>query len=143
MFRRFLDTADYWFGCSDDSNIGSYDPARECFVVAIDEHADGADGAGDGDAPQDLESNPPPTPPVGHADITAQQAQARELKAKLAEKYRQVRLLRATIAGNPRRAANAFERQEGRPVSASTPTSTSTIHTRHLKPAKSSSRQQH
>jgi chitodextrinase len=28
MFRRFLDATDYWFGCSDDSSTGSYDPAR-------------------------------------------------------------------------------------------------------------------
>jgi hypothetical protein len=27
MFRRFLDATDYWFGCSDDSSVGSYDPA--------------------------------------------------------------------------------------------------------------------
>jgi hypothetical protein len=33
MFRRFLDAADYWFGYSDDSSVGSYDPARECCVV--------------------------------------------------------------------------------------------------------------
>jgi hypothetical protein len=26
MFRRFLDAADYWFGYSDDSSAGSYDP---------------------------------------------------------------------------------------------------------------------
>jgi hypothetical protein len=25
MFQRFLDATDYWFGYSDDSNIGSYD----------------------------------------------------------------------------------------------------------------------
>jgi hypothetical protein len=24
MFQRFLDAADYWFGCSDDSSAGSY-----------------------------------------------------------------------------------------------------------------------
>jgi hypothetical protein len=40
MFQRFLDVADYWFGCSDDSSIGSYDPAHECFMAVIDEHAD-------------------------------------------------------------------------------------------------------
>jgi hypothetical protein len=51
MFRRFLDVADYWFGCSDDSSIGSYDPACQCFVVAINKHADRADGVGDGYAP--------------------------------------------------------------------------------------------
>jgi hypothetical protein len=33
MFRRFLDATDYWFGCSDDSSAGSYDPARECCIV--------------------------------------------------------------------------------------------------------------
>jgi hypothetical protein len=33
MFRRFLDATDYWFGYSDDSSTGSYDPARECCVV--------------------------------------------------------------------------------------------------------------
>jgi hypothetical protein len=54
MFQRFLDTADYWFGYSDDSSIGSYDPARECFVVVADEHAADTNGtgAGNGDAPQ-------------------------------------------------------------------------------------------
>jgi hypothetical protein len=91
MFRRFLDATDYWFGCSDDSSIRSYDPARECFMVVIDEHADGVNkaGAGDGDAPQNPGSSSPPT---------VQLAQPRELEAKLAEEYRQVRLLRATIA---------------------------------------------
>jgi hypothetical protein len=37
-------------------------------------------------------------PPRG-ADINTQLAQARELEAKLAEEYRAVRLLRASIAG--------------------------------------------
>jgi hypothetical protein len=41
---------------------------------------------------------PSPSPPRG-ADINAQLAQARELEAKLAEEYRTVRLLRASIAG--------------------------------------------
>jgi hypothetical protein len=61
MFQWYLDTADYWFGYSDDSSIGSYDPTRECFVVVLDDHADGADvtGAGDGGAPQ----NPGPSAP--------------------------------------------------------------------------------
>jgi hypothetical protein len=26
MFRRFLDATDYWFGYSDNSSVGSYDP---------------------------------------------------------------------------------------------------------------------
>jgi hypothetical protein len=46
MFQRFLDTADYWFGYSDDSSVGSYDPARECFVVVVDDHADDANEEG-------------------------------------------------------------------------------------------------
>jgi hypothetical protein len=29
VFQRFLDAADYWFGYSDDSSAGNYDPARE------------------------------------------------------------------------------------------------------------------
>jgi hypothetical protein len=57
MFQRFLDVADYWFGYSDDSSTGSYDPARECFVVVVDDQANGANaaGAGDGEAPRTRE----------------------------------------------------------------------------------------
>jgi hypothetical protein len=43
-------------------------------------------------------SAPPPSPLRG-ADINTQLAQARELELKLAEEYRTVRLLRASIAG--------------------------------------------
>jgi hypothetical protein len=43
-------------------------------------------------------SAPPASPPTG-ADINVQLAQARELEAKLAEEYRTVRLLRASMAG--------------------------------------------
>jgi hypothetical protein len=51
MFQRFLDTADYWFGYSDDSSAGSYDPARELFVVVADDRANIVNaGAGDGEA---------------------------------------------------------------------------------------------
>jgi hypothetical protein len=53
MFQRFLDVADYWFGYFDDSSVGSYDPARECFMVVVDDQADGTNtaGVGDGEAP--------------------------------------------------------------------------------------------
>jgi murein DD-endopeptidase MepM/ murein hydrolase activator NlpD len=103
MFRRFLDATDYWFGCSDDSSTGSYDPARECCVVIANDpaNATGAVGAGDeevtpapGIAPR-LAAGP--RTPAG-ADVDAQLAQARELEAKLAEEYRTVRLLRASMA---------------------------------------------
>jgi hypothetical protein len=56
MFRRFLDATDYWFGCSDDSSTGSYNPARECCVVIANDpaNATGATGAGDGEVPPAL-----------------------------------------------------------------------------------------
>jgi hypothetical protein len=109
MFRRFLDATDYWFGYSDDSSARSYDPARECCVVIANDPANAADaaGAGDGEVPPALGTGPrtaagPSTPlpsPSRGTDINAQLAQARELEAKLAEEYRTVRLLRASIAG--------------------------------------------
>jgi hypothetical protein len=104
MFRRFLDATDYWFGCSDDSSTGSYDPARECCVVITNDpaNATGAVGAGDGEVTPAPGIAPcqaaGPSTPAG-ADIDAQLAQARELEAKLAEEYRTVRLLRASMAG--------------------------------------------
>jgi hypothetical protein len=104
MFRRFLDATDYWFGCSDDSSTGSYDPARECCVVTANDpaNATGAAGASDGEVTPAPGIAPRlaagPSTPAG-ADIDAQLAQARELEAKLAEENRMVRLLRASMAG--------------------------------------------
>jgi hypothetical protein len=100
MFRRFLDAMDYWFGYSDDSSTGSYDPALECCVVITNDpaNATGATGAGDGEAPPALgtasrlatgPSAPAPSTPTG-ANINAQLAQACELEAKLEEEYRTV-----------------------------------------------------
>jgi hypothetical protein len=45
MFQRFLDVADYWFGYSDNSSTGNYDPARECFVVLANDQANAANAA--------------------------------------------------------------------------------------------------
>jgi hypothetical protein len=104
MFRRFLDATDYWFGCSDDSSTRSYDPAWECCVVLANDPANttGAADAGDGEVTHATGIAPHlaagPSTPAG-ADIDAQLAQARELEAKLAEEYRTVRLLRASMAG--------------------------------------------
>jgi hypothetical protein len=104
MFTRFLDATDYWFGCSDDSSTGRYDPARECCVVIANDpaNATGAAGAGDGEVTPTPGIAPRlaagPSTPDG-ADIDAQLAQARELEVKLAEEYRMVRLLRASMAG--------------------------------------------
>jgi hypothetical protein len=60
MFRRFLDATDYWFGYSDDSSTGSYDPAWECCVVITSKHATAADAAeaGDGEVPIGPETGP-------------------------------------------------------------------------------------
>jgi hypothetical protein len=70
MFQQFLDAADYWFDYSETSSAGSYDPARECFMVAIGDVVDGtsAAGAGDGDNPRDPgtsmpRNSGPSTPP--------------------------------------------------------------------------------
>jgi hypothetical protein len=109
MFRRFLDATDYWFGYSDDSSAGSYDPARECCVVITSNQANAANAAeaGDGEVPTSPGTGPrlgagpsaPPSSPPRGADVNAQLSQARELEAKLAEEYRAVRLPRASIAG--------------------------------------------
>jgi hypothetical protein len=70
MFQRFLNAADYWFGYSDTSSAGSYDPARECFMVAIGDVVDGtsATEAGEGENPQDPGTSAPrnPGPSVPH-----------------------------------------------------------------------------
>jgi hypothetical protein len=54
MFQQFLDAADYWFGYTDNSSAGSYDSARECFVVVTNDQANAVNtaGAGDEEAPQ-------------------------------------------------------------------------------------------
>jgi hypothetical protein len=64
MFQRFLDAADYWFGYSDYSSTGSYDPTRECFVVVVDDQADdvNAAGVGDGESPWNPGTNAPQNP---------------------------------------------------------------------------------
>jgi hypothetical protein len=53
MFRRFLDATDYWFGYSENSSAGSYDPVRECFVMLANDQANAANVAksGDGEVP--------------------------------------------------------------------------------------------
>jgi hypothetical protein len=107
MLQRFLDATDYWFGYSDDASVGSYDPAHECFMVVVDDQANGANAAraSDGEAPQNPRTGLPqgpgpsatPTSPARDADINVQLAQARELEVKLAEEYRAVGLLRTSI----------------------------------------------
>jgi hypothetical protein len=72
MFQRFLDAADYWFGYSDNSSVGSYDPARECFVVVTNDQANAvnAAGASDGEVPLNPGTRPlhgsGPSTPLPH-----------------------------------------------------------------------------
>jgi hypothetical protein len=94
MFRRFLDATNYWFGYSDNSSAGSYDLARECFIVLANDQANAANvaEAGDGEVPPGPGTGPhqgagpsaPPPSPVRGADINVQLAQARKIEAKLA-----------------------------------------------------------
>jgi hypothetical protein len=70
MFQRFLDAVDYWLGYSDDSSGEIFDPARECFVVVVDDQANGANapGAGNTEAPLNpgtgpLQGSGPSVPP--------------------------------------------------------------------------------
>jgi hypothetical protein len=75
MFRRFLDATDYWFGYSDNSSAGSYDPARECCVVITNDQVNTANAAeaGDGEVPPGPGTGPrhgagtsaPPSSPLG------------------------------------------------------------------------------
>jgi hypothetical protein len=108
MFQRFLDAAAYWFGYSDNSSAESYDPARECFVVLANDQANVANAAEAGDGE---------VPPTQELDRTRVRGRARLFphrrgvptstcsrpkrvsEAKLAEEYRAVRLLRASITG--------------------------------------------
>jgi hypothetical protein len=125
MFQRFLDAADYWFDCSDDSSAGSYDPTRECFMVVVDDQADGTNtaGAGDGEAsrnpgvgvPQNPEPSAPPTSPARGADINAQLAQEREREAKLVESTTRYDCFAPPSLERPPRAANACMSWAGKP----------------------------
>jgi hypothetical protein len=60
MFRWFLDATNYWFGYSDNSSTGSYDPTRECFVVLANDQANAANSAeaGDGEVPPGSRTGP-------------------------------------------------------------------------------------
>jgi hypothetical protein len=59
MFWWFLKAVDYWFSYSNNSSAGSYDPARECFVVLTNDQANAANEAEAGDR------EVPPNPGTG------------------------------------------------------------------------------
>jgi hypothetical protein len=71
MFQWFVDAADYLFGYSDTSSVSSYDPACECFMVAIGDVVDDANvaDAGDGENPRDLGTSTPQNPGLVHPHL--------------------------------------------------------------------------
>jgi hypothetical protein len=140
MFRRFLDAADYWFGYSDDSSAGSYDPARECCVVITNDPANAADaaGAGDGEVPPALgtgsrlaagPSAPPPSPPRGPTSMHSWPRRASS-RPSWRKSTARCGFFAPPSRGKHPRAANARVSWAGKPAIASTPTSMSTIRTR-------------
>jgi hypothetical protein len=90
MFRRFLDATDYWFGYSDDSSAGSYDPTRECCVVIANDpaNATGAAGAGDGEVPpavgtgSRLAAAPSALPPHRRGGLTSTRSWPRRVSSR-------------------------------------------------------------
>jgi hypothetical protein len=153
MFRRFLDATDYWFGCSDDSSAGSYDPVRECCVVITNDPANAADaaGAGDGEVPpalgtgSRLAAGPSALPPHRRGGPTSTRSWPK--RASWRPSWRKSTARCGCFAppsrGKPLRAATARVNWAGTPAIASTPTSMSTIRTRPRKQAKSSSPPRH
>jgi hypothetical protein len=142
MFRRFLDAADYWFGYSNDSSTGSYDPARECFVVLANDPAGAANAVevGDGGSPPGPGAGPiapPPSPPRG---LTSTHNWLRHVS--LGPSWRKNTARCGCFAPpsleKPPRAVNVLVSWAGKPAIASTPTSTSTTRTLLRERARSS-----
>jgi hypothetical protein len=148
MFRRFLDATDYWFGYSDDSSAGGYDPTRECCIVITNDQANAANAAeaGDGEVPPGLgtgrrqgvgPSAPPSSPPRGPTSTRSWLKRA-SLKPSSRRSTARCGCFEPPSPGKPPRAANAHASWAGRPAIASTPTSTSTTRTRPRERARSS-----
>jgi hypothetical protein len=139
-FRRFLDATDYWFGYSDDSSAGSYDPAQECCVLIANDPANAADvaGAGDGENPpalgtgSRLAAGPSAPPPRRRGGPTSTHSWPKHVSSRPSWRRSTARCgsFAPLSRGKPLRATNARVSWAGKPAIASTPTSTSTIRTR-------------
>jgi hypothetical protein len=140
MFQWFLDIADYWFGCSDDSSTESYDPAREYFVVAVDDQADDTNvaGASDGEAPKTqgstyrgTQGQAHPSPRRRHAP-TSMRSWLKHASSRLSSRRSTARYdcFAPPLLERLPHAANACTNWASRLASASMPTSTSTTQTR-------------
>jgi hypothetical protein len=153
MFRRFLDATDYWFGYSDDSSAGSYDLARECCVVITNDPANATDavGAGDREVPPALGTGPRmaagPSAPPPHRQVGSTSTRSWPKHASLKPSWRKNTARYGCSAplsrGKPPHAANARVSWAGKPVIASTLTSTSMIQTCPHERARSSSLPRH
>jgi hypothetical protein len=148
MFRSFLDAMDYWFGYSDDSSAGSYDRARECYVVIANDPANAADaaGAGDGEVPPALGTGPrlaagqAPLPLHRRGRPTSTHSWPKHASSRPSWRKSTTRCgcFPPLSREKPPRAANARASWAGKLAIASTPTSTSTIRTRPREQARSS-----
>jgi hypothetical protein len=140
MFQWFLDAADYWFGCSDDSSAESYDPARECFVVPVDDQADDTNvaRASDGEAPKTRGSTYRGTRGQVHPSPhwrkapTSMRSWLKHASSRLSSRRSTARYdcFAPPLLERLPRAANTCTNWASRLASASTPTSTSTTQTR-------------
>jgi hypothetical protein len=149
MFQRFLDTADYRFGYSDNSSAGSYDPARECFVVIANDKANAVNAAeaGDGEVPLNPGTGPhqgvgPSVPPPHHQGAptsTRSWPKRASLRPNSRRSTAQCDYYAPPSLGKPPRAVNARASWASKPASASTLTSTSTAQARPHERARSSS----
>jgi hypothetical protein len=133
MFRRFLDAADYWFGYSDDSSAGSYDPAREGFVVHANDPAGAANAveAGDREIPPSLGAGPIAPPPHRRGGPTSTRSWPKHVNSRPSWRKSTARCGCSAPPSleKPPRAANVRVSWAGKPATASTPTLTSTTRT--------------
>jgi hypothetical protein len=91
----FQAAADYCLTYSDESSEGDYDPTRECFMVELGKHDDGA--ANDVANPSVIPAVYRPAASASSGTRQAQLAQLQKLEDKLKEERRQTRKLRATL----------------------------------------------
>jgi hypothetical protein len=153
MFQRFLDAVEYWFGYSDNSSTGSYDPTRECFVVIANDQANAANAAeaGDGEVPLNPRTEPlqgpgPSAPPPHRRGAqTSTPSGPKRASSRPNSRGSTARCdhFAPPSPEKPPHAANARVSWASMPASASMPTSTSTTQARPHECAKSSSLPRH
>jgi hypothetical protein len=149
MFRWFLDATDYWFGYSDNSSAGSYDPARECFVVIANDQANAANAAeagdrevppGPGTGPR-LGAGPSAPPPRRRGGPKSTRNWPKHASSRPSSQRNTARCgcFEPPSLGKPPRAANVRASWASKPASASMSTSMSTTRTHPRGRARSSS----